>query len=80
MNRRMNRRTPPLADSRRVTANIPTKLLEEACRASGRGITGTLIEGLERVRRSGAAEKARALKGKVKLVVDLPGSRERARH
>jgi hypothetical protein len=69
----------PETKTRRVTANVPTKLLEEACLVSGLGITETLLQGLERVRRSGAAAKAKKLEGKLKLEVDREVSRERAR-
>jgi hypothetical protein len=64
---------------RRVTANLPARLLEEACQVTGKGITETLVAGLESVRRSAAAGKAKALKGKLHLVVDIETSRERAR-
>lgn len=66
-----------MVDTKRVTANLPRELLEEATKASGKGITATLIEGLELVRRSAAYEKAMALKGKIRLDVDLEVSRER---
>jgi hypothetical protein len=65
---------------RRVTANLPAKLVEEACGVTGKGITETLVLGLERVRRSAAGAKARALKGKLHLVIDVGISRERPRH
>jgi hypothetical protein len=65
--------------TRRVTANLPTDLVDEACQASGKGITETLIEGLLMVRRAAAAEDAKKLKGKLKLEIDLAESRERAR-
>lgn len=66
--------------SRRVTANLPKALLAAACRSSGEGITDTIVRGLELVKRQAAAEKAKQLKGKLKLDVDLDESRERARH
>lgn len=69
----MNRAT------RRVTANLPTELVDEACHTTGRGLTETLVLGLELVRRSAAAAKAKALKGRLHLDVDLAVSRERAR-
>jgi hypothetical protein len=72
MNKDMN-------ETRRVTANLPVELLEEACKATGRGITDTLVAGLEMVRRSMAAKKAEKLRGRLKLDVDIEGSRERAR-
>lgn len=68
------------APTRRVTANLPQELLERARRVTGKGITETLVEGLELVRRSSAAAKARALRGKLTLDLDLESSRERPRH
>jgi hypothetical protein len=65
--------------TRRVTANLPLELLEKARRVTGQSITGTLVQGLELVRRSAAADKAARLKGRLKLDVDLEVSRERAR-
>ena len=65
--------------TRRVTANLPTGLLEEARRVTGTGITETLVSGLELVKRSSAARKAERLKGRLHLDVDLEVSRERAR-
>jgi hypothetical protein len=73
----MHRRNDKL---RRVTANLPEQLLDSACRTAGKGITETLVQGLEMVRRAGAADKARRLKGKLKLDLDLEVSRERAGH
>ncbi|MFZ5471512.1 MAG: hypothetical protein ACOZIN_18970 [Myxococcota bacterium] len=67
-------------NTRRVTANLPAQLLDKACQATGKGITETLVEGLELVRRQTAARKAGRLKGKLILEVDLETSRERARH
>ncbi len=64
---------------RRITANLPAELLEQAMRATGRGITETIVEGLERVKRADAYRKAMALKGKVHVAVDLDASRERGR-
>jgi hypothetical protein len=62
-----------------VTANLPEDLLRDAMEASGRGITETLVEGLRLVRRSRAHAKAMALRGKIRLDVDLDESRERRR-
>jgi hypothetical protein len=62
---------------RRITANLPDDLLEEAMEASGKGITETLKEGLRLVKRTRAHGKAMRLKGKIHLDVDLEGSRER---
>lgn len=64
---------------RRVTANLPRKLLEEAMEVTGEGITETLVEGLELIRRRRAYAKAMALRGSLDLEVDLDVSRERLR-
>lgn len=64
---------------RRISANLPAALLSEARRATGKGITETVVEGLELVRRSAAARKAVRLKGRLRLKIDLGVSRERAR-
>jgi hypothetical protein len=66
--------------TRRVTANIPEDLLARARRATGKGITGTIVEGLEALDRRAAAEKLIALAGKVKIDIDLDQARERPRH
>lgn len=78
MNVHMNRPRGP--KTRRVTANLPIELLEAACGVTGEGITETLVRGLTMVRRSAAAARARSLRGKLHLDLDLEGSRERARH
>ena len=62
---------------RRITANLPDDLLEEAMEACGKGITETLTEGLRLVKRARAHRKAMQLKGKIQLDIDLEGSRER---
>lgn len=62
---------------RRITANIPEGLLEDAMQVTGKGITETLVEGLKLVQRAAAYEKAMQLKGKLQLDVDLQESRER---
>ena len=65
--------------TRRVTANLPEDLLRDAMDVTGKGITDTLVEGLRRVRRSRAFDKAQALRGKIELKICLEESRERAR-
>jgi len=68
-----------MTTARRITANLPEDLLADAMRATGKGITETLIDGLELVRRRRAYAKALQLQGKLDLVVDLDASRERRR-
>jgi len=64
---------------RRVTANLPGPLLEDAMHVTGKGVTETLVAGLELVRRTRAYEKAMALRGKLHLSIDLDRARERPR-
>lgn len=71
----MNQRTEEAV--RRVTANLPKHLLEEAQAVTQSGITETLIEGLRLVRRRRAFDKAMALKGKIHLDIDINQARER---
>jgi len=63
--------------TKRVTANLPEALLGEAMEATGKGITETLTEGLELVRRTRAWRKARELRGRIEIDLDLEVSRER---
>lgn len=63
--------------TKRVTANLPEELLAEAMEISGKGITETLVDGLRLLRRRRAYERAMALKGKLRLDIDLEVSRER---
>jgi hypothetical protein len=65
--------------TRRVTANLPIDLLHQATKASGKGITETLVAGLMLLKRSAAAREAKALRGRIRLDVDLEVSRERSR-
>lgn len=65
--------------ARRITANLPEDLLDDAMKVTQKGITETIVEGLRLVRRARGYETAMALRGKVKLDVDLETSRERRR-
>jgi hypothetical protein len=65
--------------ARRITANLPEDLLADAMEVTRKGITETLVEGLRLVRRSRAYDKAKALRGKVQIRIDLEKSRERGR-
>jgi len=65
--------------ARRVTANLPSDLLDAARKITGKGITETIIDGLEEVKRRRFYERALALQGKVRLKVDLQAVRGRRR-
>lgn len=64
---------------RRITANLPEDLLRQATQVTHAGITETLIEGLKLIKRTSAHEKAQALRGKLRLEIDIGESRERSR-
>jgi hypothetical protein len=64
---------------KRVTVNLPAKLLASARAASKSGITETLVAGLELVARRRSAVQARKLRGKLELRIDIGASRERGR-
>ena len=68
-----------MAYAKRITANLPKDLLEEAMKVTKGGITETLVEGLRLLNRQSAYEVAMALRGKINLDVDLETSRERRR-
>ncbi len=72
--RRMNGKNK----TKRITANLPADLLDQATLVTHAGITETLIHGLKLIKRTSAYEKAQLLKGKIKLEIDLEGSRERS--
>jgi hypothetical protein len=67
-------------NTRRVTAKLPSDLLDAAQEVTGKGITETLIEGLEHVQqRRRFYDKAMQLRGKVHLQIDVEESRGRRR-
>ena len=65
--------------SKRITANLPEDLLFEATQVTKQGITETLIQGLQMIKRSSAFEKIQKLRGKIDMDIDLDVSRERSR-
>lgn len=62
-----------------ITADVPEDLLREAMAVTNKGISETLIAGLELVRRTRAYPKAMDLRGKLDLDLDLDVSRGRER-
>jgi hypothetical protein len=60
---------------KKITANIPAKLLEKAQNTTGLGITDTLIAGLEELERSKRRSELRRLRGRVKFELDLEKTR-----
>jgi hypothetical protein len=60
---------------RRITANIPAKLLKQAQEATGLGITATVIAGLEALASARNGSALRMLRGKVGFELDLAKTR-----
>lgn len=60
---------------KKITANIPAKLLAKAQDTTGRGITETLILGLEEIERAHKRSALRALRGHVKFELNLDKTR-----
>jgi hypothetical protein len=60
---------------KKVTANIPADLLERARKATGLGITETLVAGLEELERSRKRSALRTLRGKIRFDLDLQKTR-----
>jgi hypothetical protein len=61
---------------KKVTVVLPEALLRKAQRSSGRGVTQTIRAGLELVAAGRAYAGLRALRGKVKLRLDVAALRE----
>ena len=61
----------PMEAARKITVQVPQKLLRRAQESTGRGITTTIRQGLELVAAGRAYEDLRKLKGKVSFSIDL---------
>jgi hypothetical protein len=62
--------------SRKITVEVPEDLIARALQASGEGVTATVRRGLELVAAGRAYEDLKALRGKVRLGLDLERLRE----
>jgi hypothetical protein len=60
---------------RKITVNVPAETLENATRITGKGVTPTIIEGLEELERRAKRSALRALRGKVRFDLDLAATR-----
>jgi hypothetical protein len=60
---------------RKITVNVPADLLENATRVTGKGVTLTVIEGLRELERGARRSALRALRGKIRLELDLDETR-----
>ena len=61
--------------AKKITANIPAKLLDRAMAITGAGITETLVAGLEELERAQKRSALRALRGRVRIDLDLEKTR-----
>jgi hypothetical protein len=60
---------------KKVTINVPAEVLERARTITGRGITETIVEGLLELDRQRKRSALRALRGRVRLELDLEKTR-----
>jgi hypothetical protein len=60
---------------RKITVNVPTHILDSAVRITGKGVTSTVIEGLQEIERRAKRSALRALRGKVRFELDLEEAR-----
>jgi hypothetical protein len=65
-----------MSELRKVTVNLPKRLVERAMAATGASLTETLRLGLERALVDQAYERFRAMRGKLKVDIDLKTLRE----
>jgi hypothetical protein len=65
-----------VATTRKITVEIEEDLVDRALRSSGEGVTATVRQGLELVAAGRAYEGLKALRGKVRLSLDLERLRE----
>ena len=61
--------------TKKVTVILPADILENAQRLTGKGITGTLLDGLRELERKEKRSALRKLKGKVRFELDLDVTR-----
>jgi len=62
--------------ARKVTVELPERLLREAQESTGEGVTATIRRGLELVASQSACANLRKLRGRVPLSIDLRELRE----
>jgi transcriptional regulator of met regulon len=60
---------------KKITVNVPLRVLKVATRLTGRGITPTIIEGLHEIERRSKRSALRGLRGRVRLALDLEETR-----
>jgi hypothetical protein len=61
---------------KKVTVNLPAKLLQRARETTGLGITETIVAGLEEIERGHKRSALRGLRGRVRFELDLTETRK----
>lgn len=64
-----------MSAARKITVVVPGDLLEGATRITGKGVTATVIEGLDELRKREQRSALRRLKGRVRFSLDLGKTR-----
>jgi hypothetical protein len=65
-----------MADSRKITVELPVELLRKAQGSTGEGVTATIRRGLELVAASRASDELRKMRGRVRFSIDWRELRE----
>jgi hypothetical protein len=61
--------------TRKITVNVPVRVLDNAVKVTGKSVTLTVIEGLEELERRAKRSALRALRGRVRFELDLESTR-----
>jgi hypothetical protein len=61
--------------TRKITVNVPARVLDNAVKVTGKGVTLTVIEGLEELDRRAKRSALRALRGRVRFELNLEDTR-----
>jgi hypothetical protein len=70
--------TPSMPEAlKKITVNVPAALLDAATRVTGKGITPTIVEGLEELEKRAKRSALRDMRGRVAFDLDLKKSRSR---
>ncbi|MBI2345781.1 MAG: hypothetical protein HYV03_02630 [Deltaproteobacteria bacterium] len=62
--------------ARKITVQLPSRLLRKAQAATGTGLTPTVRQGLELLAAGGAYDRLRRLRGRVRFSINLRRLRE----
>jgi hypothetical protein len=65
-----------MEQARKVTVEIPERLLRDAQKTTGKGVTATIRQGLRLVAASRSYDELRKLRGKIAFSIDLAELRE----